>query len=80
MMGVFNQKLDTYRQRYEQQMPGDTAYSPVLPQASSVLQKHNVSAYQAQPQAAATPLKGAPPPPPKTSGAYPAGFNVIGAH
>jgi hypothetical protein len=33
-------KLQTYKERYEQQNPGDTVYSPVLPSAQAVFAKH----------------------------------------
>lgn len=39
---ILNQKLNTYKERYEQQNPGDTVYSPVLPSAGAVFQKHGV--------------------------------------
>ncbi len=41
-MHVLNQKLGTYQQRYQQQLPGDTSWSPVLPQAQAVFQKHGI--------------------------------------
>ncbi len=41
-MHVLNQKLGTYQQRYQQQLPGDTTYSPVLPAAQAVFQKHGI--------------------------------------
>lgn len=41
---IIGQKLNTYKEAYEQQNPGDTVYSPVLPSASAVFQKHGVSA------------------------------------
>jgi hypothetical protein len=37
---TLQQKLNTYKERYEQQNPGDTAYSPVLPSAQKVFEKH----------------------------------------
>jgi hypothetical protein len=37
---VLGAKLSTYQQRYRQQIPGDTTYSPVLPAARGVFQKH----------------------------------------
>jgi hypothetical protein len=39
-LGIIGQKLQTYKERYEQQMPGDSAYSPVLPSAQAVFAKH----------------------------------------
>lgn len=41
-LGTLYQKLNTYKERYEQQNPGDTVYSPVLPSAGAVFQKHGV--------------------------------------
>lgn len=43
-MPVMFQKLNTYKERYEQQIPNDTAYSPVLPSAAAAFQKHGVGA------------------------------------
>lgn len=45
---ILNQKLNTYKERYEQQNPGDTVYSPVLPSAGAVFQKHGVGGGSAQ--------------------------------
>lgn len=42
MMGILHQKLTTYKERYEQQIPGDTLWSPILPQAEAVFQKHGI--------------------------------------
>jgi hypothetical protein len=39
-MHVLGAKLNTYEQRYQQQIPGDTVYSPILPAARRVFQKH----------------------------------------
>lgn len=39
---VLHTKLDTYQQRYQQQIPNDTVYSPVLPAAQAVFAKHGV--------------------------------------
>lgn len=39
-LGIIGQKLQTYKERYEQQNPGDTVYSPVLPSAQAVFEKH----------------------------------------
>jgi hypothetical protein len=39
-MHVLGAKLNTYRQRYEQQIPGDQVWSPVLPAAKAVYEKH----------------------------------------
>lgn len=36
------QKLNTYQERYQQQIPGDTAYSPVLPSAAKVFANHGI--------------------------------------
>jgi hypothetical protein len=41
-LGIVGQKLQTYKERYEQQLPGDTSYTPVLPSAQAVFQKHGV--------------------------------------
>lgn len=41
-LATLYQKLNTYKERYEQQNPGDTVYSPVLPSAGAVFQKHGV--------------------------------------
>ncbi|HXM63727.1 MAG TPA: hypothetical protein VN950_22895 [Terriglobales bacterium] len=41
-LGILGQKLQTYKERYEQQIPGDTTYTPVLPSAQAVFQKHGV--------------------------------------
>ncbi len=50
-LGILGQKLQTYKERFEQQLPGDTAYSPVLPSAQAVFQKHQTGQ---QPQSGAT--------------------------
>jgi hypothetical protein len=42
-LNVMHQKLNTYQERYNQQIPGDTKYSPVLPSASSVFSKYGIS-------------------------------------
>lgn len=36
------QKLNTYRERFEQQNPDDTTWSPVLPSAAKVFAKHGI--------------------------------------
>jgi hypothetical protein len=41
-------KLQTYKERYEQQIPNDTVWSPVLPSAGSVFSKFGVSGGGAQ--------------------------------
>lgn len=41
---TLGQKLNTYQQRYQQQIPADTNWSPVLPGAQAVFAKHGVSA------------------------------------
>lgn len=41
---VLGAKLQTYRERYQQQIPGDTVWSPVLPSARAVYDKHKVGA------------------------------------
>ena len=41
---VFGAKLNTYRERYEQQSPNDQVYSPVMPSAKAVFDKYNVAA------------------------------------
>lgn len=43
-------KLHTYQERYQQQIPGDTAWSPVLPSAHAVYQKHGFDPIAAAPQ------------------------------
>lgn len=50
---VLGAKLSTYQQRYQQQIPGDTAYNPILPAARGVFQKHGFD-----PTAAANPSGG----------------------
>lgn len=37
---VLGAKLNTYQERYQQQIPGDKVWSPVLPSARGVFQKH----------------------------------------
>ena len=39
---LLRQKLGTYQQRYQQQIPNDTTWSPVLPQAQQVFAKHGI--------------------------------------
>jgi len=41
---TMGQKLGTYQGRYQQQIPGDSVWSPVLPSAQQVFTKHGVSA------------------------------------
>lgn len=36
-------KLNTYQERYSQQIPGDKVYSPVLPSARAVYEKHGIN-------------------------------------
>jgi hypothetical protein len=43
-LGIMRQKLQTYQERYSQQNPGDTYYSPVLPSAKTVFDKYGVEA------------------------------------
>ncbi len=40
---VFGAKLNTFKERYEQQIPNDTVYSPVLPSARAVFSKYGMS-------------------------------------
>jgi len=47
-MHIIGQKLQTYKERYEQQNPGDTVWSPVLPSAQKVFEKHGQSAAPSQ--------------------------------
>ena len=49
---ILGAKLGTYQQRYQQQIPGDTNWSPVLPQAKQVMQKHGIDV--SNPQTAGT--------------------------
>jgi hypothetical protein len=46
-LGILGQKLQTYKERYEQQNPNDTVYSPVLPSAAGVYAKHGITPGQA---------------------------------
>lgn len=39
---ILDQKLNTYRERYQQQNPDDTVWNPVLPSAGKVFQKHGL--------------------------------------
>ena len=39
---ILEAKLNTYRERYRQQIPNDTVWSPVLPSAGAVFTKHGV--------------------------------------
>ena len=45
-LNTIGQKLNTYKERYEQQNPGDTVWSPVLPSAQTVFQKHGIGQQQ----------------------------------
>lgn len=47
------QKLNTYQERYNQQIPGDTTYSPVLPSAAKVFEKHGIGTGASAPTGAA---------------------------
>lgn len=40
---VLGAKLNTYQERYSQQIPGDTNWSPVMPTAKAVFDKHGVN-------------------------------------
>jgi hypothetical protein len=40
---VLGAKLNTYQERYQQQIPGDTNWSPVLPSAKAVFEKHGIN-------------------------------------
>ena len=40
---VFGAKLNTYQERYNQQIPGDKVYSPVLPSAKAVFDKYGIN-------------------------------------
>jgi len=42
MMHVLGAKLKTYQDRYQQQIPDDKSYSPILPSAKAVFQKHGI--------------------------------------
>lgn len=48
-MGILSQKLQTYDQRYHQQIPGDTNWSPILPAARQALQRHGIQTQQTTP-------------------------------
>jgi len=50
-LGILRVKLGTYQQRYQQQIPGDSVWSPVLPSAQQVFSKHGVSGPDAPPAA-----------------------------
>lgn len=39
---VLGAKLNTYHERYQQQIPGDSVWNPVLPSARQVFQKHGI--------------------------------------
>jgi hypothetical protein len=43
-LATLAQKLNTYHERYQQQIPNDTVWSPVLPSARAVFQKHGIDA------------------------------------
>ena len=60
-MGILSQKLQTYDQRYHQQIPGDTNWSPILPAARQVLQSHGIQSPQGGQQQPAAPGGGADP-------------------
>lgn len=47
---VLHAKLNTYRERYQQQMPGDTVWSPVLPSARGVYERYGIGGAPAQDQ------------------------------
>lgn len=51
-LDVLRAKLNTYQERYQQQSPGDTVWSPVLPSAQRVFDKRGVAAPNVQPNAA----------------------------
>ncbi len=70
-LATLGQKLTTYQQRYEQQIPEDTAWSPVLPHARAVMQRHGLTQQRNQQ---------APPPGTTQPGNYAPGFHPIGAH
>jgi hypothetical protein len=55
---ILDQKLNTYRERYQQQNPGDTVWNPVLPTASGVFAKHGIEAGGGGSQATAAPAGG----------------------
>jgi hypothetical protein len=40
---IIGSKLNTYHERYQQQIPNDTVYSPVLPSARAVFQKYGMT-------------------------------------
>ena len=42
-LSTIAQKLNTQKERYEQQIPGDTVWSPVLPSAKAVFDKYGVN-------------------------------------
>jgi len=46
---VLGAKLNTYQERYQQQIPGDTVWSPVLPSARAVFQKYGMTETGATP-------------------------------
>ena len=46
-LNTLAQKLNTYKERYEQQNPGDKVWSPVLPSAQAVYAKHGIGQQQA---------------------------------
>lgn len=48
-MHVLGAKLKTYQERYQQQIPGDTNYSPVLPSAKAAFEKHGIGATPKKP-------------------------------
>jgi len=57
---VLGAKLNTYHERYQQQIPGDKVWSPVLPTAQKVFNKYGISVGDADAggSAAAAPTQG----------------------
>ena len=43
-LGIAAAKLQTYQERYSQQIPNDHVWSPVLPSARAVFEKHGIAA------------------------------------
>lgn len=55
LLNVGRQKLGTYQERYNQQIPGDSSYSPVLPSAAAVFGKYGLGGNNAGPSGAQHP-------------------------
>jgi hypothetical protein len=61
-LGVLHGKLQTYRERYQQQIPNDKTWTPILPSAQGVFDRHGIGVAPARPPLSSFGAGGGAPP------------------